>query len=93
MGIWIEIRCENSGNQSSNAKPGSWDERCWSHDNAGPMGMSSDTQASAIELLRNLERRGRAEGWKKTQYGWICPHCDAQPTARNELAAEAAALV
>lgn len=92
MGIWIEMRCENRSNPSSEGKPGSFDKRCWSHDNAGPMEMANDTQASVIETLRDMESKAHTEGWEKTKYGWICPHCAVQPTVRDELAAEAAEL-
>lgn len=88
MGIWIELRCENRSNPSAEGIAGS--RRCCSHDNAGPMEMASDTRASVVETLREIEANARATGWEKTKYGWICPHCCAQPTVRSDLAAETA---
>lgn len=47
MGFWIEIRCEDRFAKWSDGK-GYSPERCWSHDNEGPMQEASDTQASVI---------------------------------------------
>jgi hypothetical protein len=90
MGIWLEIRCENRSNPSSERVIGTNRERCWSHDNHSPMDMADDTQSSVIETLRDIGNSAREVGWQKTKFGWICPHCAAQPNALSELAAEAA---
>lgn len=74
MGFWIEIRCEDRFAKWSDGK-GYSPERCWSHDNEGPMQEASDTQASVINAYRDLETEARARGWVKYRYGWVCPYC------------------
>lgn len=76
MGVWIELRCEN---RDSADVTGTWNgtryERCLSHDNDGPMGEASETNAKVVRLLSNLGKEALASGWKKTRAGWICPYC------------------
>lgn len=74
MGFWIEIRCEDRSAKWSDGK-GYSPERCWSHDNEGPMQEASDTQASVINAYRDLEMEARALGWVKYRSGWVCPYC------------------
>jgi hypothetical protein len=76
MGTWIEIRCENRTAATTDSDPGN---RCWSHDNAGPMGEASDNRASLIQMVRGLEDEARETGWVKTRKGWFCPFCTSSP--------------
>ncbi len=55
MGIWIEFRCENRGNESAKAVDG-LGKCCESHSNSGPMMQAGDTQADVLEVLRYLAR-------------------------------------
>lgn len=75
MGTWIEIRCENRSEPSAEGRGIKVGDRCYSHDNSGPMDMASDTRASVAETLRFLNEDARESGWKKTREGWICPFC------------------
>lgn len=50
-------------------------ERCYSHDNDGPMAESSDNQKSILQVVRGLEQEAKETGWVKTREGWICPYC------------------
>ena len=86
MATWLELRCENRGNPSSGLNHRQ-ETRCYSHKNEGPMEMASDTRASVLETLRELEDEARKANWKRTRYGWICPYCAGQPGALEELAA------
>jgi hypothetical protein len=91
MGTWIEFRCENRTNPSSWGADGrGGDGKCESHDNNGPMELARDTRKSVLHVLRLIEKDARANGWTKTKYGWICAFCAAQPSAMDELEAEAA---
>ncbi|MNJ50795.1 hypothetical protein D3C77_460820 [compost metagenome] len=74
MGIWIEYRCENRTEESSGDSLPEM-ERCWSHDNRGPMEMASDNRAGVVAVLKALDEEARHLGWKKTREGWICPFC------------------
>ncbi|MFJ7794363.1 hypothetical protein [Pseudomonas sp. NPDC096950] len=85
MATWIEYRCENRFNKSSgDSLPEN--ERCYSHDNRGPMEMAEDTRASVIETLQQLDDEARSGGWKKTREGWLCPFCveAIKTTSRTE---------
>jgi len=75
MGTWIEIRCENRSESSAEGRGINVGDRCYSHDNAGPMDMANDTRASVAETLRVLDEDAKSSGWKKTREGWICPFC------------------
>lgn len=75
MGTWIEIRCENRSNSNSEGRGLKVGDRCYSHDNAGPMEMANDTRTSVTETLKSLDEDARSDGWKKTREGWICPFC------------------
>ncbi len=86
MGTWIEFRCENRNAKSSKAGAPEGN-RCWSHDNFGPMDMAGDTLASVQATFRGMARMARNEGWLKTKYGWVCPFCAAQPTLMEDLKA------
>jgi len=69
MATWMEIRCD------VNADPTSYDNKCWSSVNAGPMQMAGDTQAAVIRTLRDVHADARKQGWKRIEAGWACPHC------------------
>ena len=71
MGIWIEFRCELRVVSAGETEG----KRCWSQDNTGPMGLSSDDQKSVLWNLRELGREAKAAGWRRTKEGWICPYC------------------
>lgn len=71
MGIWIELRCDAREQPTGYAPK----ERCFSAVNDGPSGMVDHRVASALSLLRRLEKDAKALGWKKTREGWVCPHC------------------
>lgn len=76
MGTWIEIRCENRSNAEATAFwNGTRYEKCFSHDNSGPMGEASDTREGITKMLAGLAKDARAAGWRRTRGGWICPHC------------------
>lgn len=76
MGIWMEIRCEaRTQDFAEQMAKGVSRARCWSHQNAGPMDMASDTQASVLDVLRGMERDAKQAGWVKTKAGWVCPDC------------------
>lgn len=89
MAIWIEFRCENRCNPSSGVNRPE-NDRCESHDNSGPQSLTGEAREAMLSSVRQLEGEARANGWKKTQYGWICAYCAAQPKAMQELAVEAA---
>lgn len=73
MATWIEFRCENRTEPSSEGRGLKVGDRCLSHDNAGPMEMAGDTKASILDTVRELEAEARKDGWKKTREGWVCP--------------------
>lgn len=75
MGTWIEIRCENRSEPSADGDGAVSGQRCYSHDNRGPMGLSEDTHSSILVTLRGMAREAREGGWVKTQDGWVCPYC------------------
>lgn len=75
MATWIEIRCENRTDPSSEGRGLKVGDRCLSHDNSGPMDMAGDTRASILDTVRELEAEARNDGWKKTREGWVCPFC------------------
>ncbi len=75
MGIWIEYRCENRTEPSSEGAGLAVGDQCYSRDNSGPMEMAGDTRASVIETLKFLDEDARGSGWVKTREGWFCPFC------------------
>lgn len=75
MGTWIEFRCENRAEASSEGRGPQVGDRCLSHDNVGLMDMANDTRESLLETMRMLEEEARDDGWKKTRAGWICKYC------------------
>lgn len=64
MALWIEIRCERSG-----------DAGCYSSINDGPMAMSGHDRAATLTSIRQLEREAIADGWVKKRDGFYCPSC------------------
>lgn len=76
MGTWIELRCEKHGPATGFGL----DDRCYSDTNHGPMGMAADTRKSVADTLKDLEQEARRGGWKRTRFGWVCPHCAALPS-------------
>lgn len=75
MATWIEFRCENRTEPSSEGRGINVGDRCLSHDNVGPMDTANDSRVSILETIRFLEKEARDGGWKKTREGWICPFC------------------
>lgn len=75
MGTWIELRCENRAELSAEGRGINVGERCYSHDNAGPMEMSGDTKASINETINSLAEEAESHGWLKNASGWFCPYC------------------
>jgi len=73
MGVWIEIRCSDTGETSAGTKFSN--ERCLSERGDGPMELSDDNHVDVLMTLRMLAQSARARGWKKTKCGWICPVC------------------
>jgi hypothetical protein len=73
MSTWMELRCEMRTDLPPQERfsPG----RCWSHDNAGPMGMAHDSAASVARVFASLGRDAVKAGWKRTRDGWVCPGC------------------
>lgn len=63
MGTWIELRCENITDPSAVGAGLLVGERCWSHDNSGPMAMACDTRASIVDVVRQLEAQALRTGW------------------------------
>lgn len=70
--MWIEMRCDSRCEEFAD---GDGVNRCWSHDNEGPMQESSDSHNSVIQAVRDLEKEGSALGWKKIRGNWVCPYC------------------
>lgn len=85
MATWLEFRCENRSNESAK---GDYHNHCWSIDNAGPVGMASDSRESVAGVLRGMGQEAKASGWKRTKYGWVCEYCVKQPNTMAELAEE-----
>jgi len=81
MPVWMEIRCENNGNESA---AGDGITRCYSYDNAGPMGMTGDTKASVSAMLDELAKDAKSTGWVKRKGDWYCPHCAKLPISEGE---------
>ncbi len=71
MAVWLELRCENR----SKAPAPTMKARCYSHDNNGPMQMSSDDQRSVVSCTRDLFAEAKRTGWKRKRDGWWCPCC------------------
>lgn len=69
MATWMELRCDVNGD------PTSYDHKCWSSVNAGPMQMAGDTQAAVVQTLKDLQAEATRQGWKRIPDGWACPHC------------------
>lgn len=80
MGTWIELRCEDRGETWAE---GIERERCWSHDNEGPMGEAEDNRAGLLETMRRLEIEAKELGWNHKRSGWICPHCSAAAASQT----------
>jgi hypothetical protein len=77
MGTWVELRCEERSDEVEGV--GNIGERCFTADNAGPMGMADDNRADLLELMRSLEQDARDGGWLKKRAGWVCPFCVRHP--------------
>ena len=75
MSIWVEIRCENRGNNDD----------CPSNRNQGPMGNFNDTMAGVENGYRILATEATKEGWRRfdkpcyiagrSVKGWVCQDC------------------
>lgn len=70
--MWIEIRCDN---RTSRKADGDGRARCYSHDNIGPMGESSDDRKSILRMVTGLNQEARGSGWVKIDGEWVCPYC------------------
>ncbi len=64
MSLWVEIRCERSG-----------DAGCYSSINDGPMCMIAHARAAKDKGIRKLEREAIADGWIKRGADFYCPSC------------------
>jgi len=69
MATWMEMRCD------VNADPKSYDNKCWSSVNAGPMQMAGDTHTAVLGALKDLQNEAFTQGWQRIPGGWACPHC------------------
>ena len=74
MGTWIELRCENITDPSAVGAGLLVGDRCWSHDNSGPMAMAC-TWASIVDVVRQLEAQALRTDWRKSPKGWVRPYC------------------
>ena len=70
MSTWIEIRCEGRAHAETGGS-----DRCWSHDNEGPMQSAGEDNASVLSTMKDLRVIATESGWVRKKNGWFCPFC------------------
>lgn len=85
MSFWIELRCEDRGEEHSYAKNSDINgfTRCWSHDNVGLGVITHENVKDTLSAKTFIEKGARENGWKKIKGEWICAFCVAQRNSKQ----------